>query len=83
MREVVNFHGSITITPNGETSYLVGLGNVMFRFDFILSDRWKVSLLRSLDNSKKEVPVGEIWTADFKIALKEFFGFNSFQIIQA
>ncbi len=82
MREVVTFDGSIAITPNGETSYLVALGNVMFKFDFIFSDRWKVSLLRSLDSTKQEVSVGEIWTDDFKIALKEFFGFSSIQTMQ-
>jgi hypothetical protein len=79
MREVITFDGSIVITPNGETSYLVAFGNVIFRFDLILNDRWEVNLLRSSDNSKRVVPVGEVWTDDFKIALKEFFGIKSIQ----
>ena len=79
MQERLSIVSSIVITPNGATSYHVALGNVIFRFDFILSDRWKVSLLRSLDNSKREVYLGEVWTEDFRIALKEFFEINSIQ----
>jgi hypothetical protein len=77
MKEKVSIAGSIAITPNGETSNLVSLGNVIFRFDFMPSGRWKVSLLRSLNNSKRVVTVGEVWADDFKIAVKEFLGFDS------